>query len=305
MAGSGGNFLGGDPKSVAERLRKAEEDAQDQAFRVEVERLLGQALAGANDRDVDAVAGHISSIQGALEKEIDGVVELQFGGSVAKRTYVEGVSDVDALVIVNGSELAGHDPATVCGYIQQRLSERFPGRVSADGFAITVSFADVSVQVIPAVRRGSDFLLPNRECTRWSRVRPQAFTTALTSANKACNGKLVPVIKLSKVLLSHLPEARRPRGYHLENLALDAFASYSGPFTPKAMVHHFFDRAPDLIRRPIVDRTGQSRHVDDHLGPANSTDRLIVADAVARVGRRLRNADGSKDLSQWSELLGQ
>ena len=305
MGGSGGGgFFYGDPRAEADRLRKAEQEAQEQAYRVEVETLLGRALAGANARDVDAVAAHLGSIQQALEKDIDGVVDLLFGGSVAKRTYVDGVSDVDALVLVNDSDLAGRDPRAVCNYILGRLGERFPGRVSADGFAITVTFADVAVQIVPAIRRGSDFLLPDRACTQWSRTRPEAFTKALTTTNKSCNGKVVPIIKLAKVLLADLPEARRPTGYHLENIALKAFSKYKGPYTPREMLHHIFERAPEIIRTPIPDRTRQSRHVDDHLGQANSTQRLMVADAVARVGRRLRNADGAQDIGQWQRLLG-
>ena len=303
MGGSGGSFLGGDPRSVAEKLRKAEQETEDQAFRTEVEAVLGQALAGANDRDTDAVAKHLETIQQALEKDIDGVVDLLFGGSVSKRTYVDGMSDVDALVIVNESELVDADPQAVCEYFLERLSARYGDRVSADGFAITVQFADAQVQVIPVVRRGKDYLLPSDDLRHWSRVRPQAFSDALTASNKACGGKVVPTIKLVKMLLSAMPENRRPTGYHLENLAVECFSGYQGAQTPREMLHHFFDRAPDLIRAPIPDRTGQSTHVDEYLGARDSVERLVVADAVARIGRRLRNADGARSIEQWKRLL--
>jgi len=69
------------------------------------------------------------------------------------------------------------------------------------------------------------------------------------------------------------------------------------------MLQRFFDRAPDLIRTPIPDRTGQSIHVDDYLGVRDSVERLVVADSVARIGRRLLNADGAKDIEQWKQLL--
>lgn len=304
MGGSGGSFLGGDPRSVAEMLRQAEQGTQDQSFRSDVEKLLGEVLAAANDRDVDAVRRHLAVIQQALEKNIDGVVELMFGGSVAKHTYVDGISDVDALIVVNESELASPDPKSVCDYVLRRLIERLKERVSVDGFAINVEFADIKVQLVPVIRRDNDFLLPNPECTRWSQVRPSAFTDSLTAANKACNGKVVPTIKLAKVLLADLPEYRRPNGYHLENLAVAVFAGYKGPCTPREMLHHFFDKAPDLIRAPIPDKTGQSTHVDDYLGAKDSTERLMVADAVDRIGRRLRNADGAHDIEIWKRLFG-
>lgn len=304
MGGSGGGFFGSDPRDVADKLRQAEQDTGDQAFRSDVEKLLGGVLAAANDRDADAVSRHLTTIQQALEKNIDGVVQLIFGGSVSKRTYVDGVSDVDALVVVNESELASADPKSVREYFLARLSERLESRISADGFAINVEFSDVTVQLIPVIRRGNDYMLPNPECTSWSRARPNAFTDALTAANKACNGKVVPIIKLAKVLLADLPENRRTNGYHLENLAVEVFSGYQGPYTPRDMLHHFFAKAPDLIRTPIPDRTGQSTHVDDHLGSRDSMERLVVADAVDRIGRRLRNADGAKDIEQWKRMFG-
>jgi hypothetical protein len=303
MGGSGGDFQGGDASGMAEMLRKAELEAEDQIFRSDVESLLSQVLAGANDRDPDAVAKHLETIRQALDKNIEGTVELLFGGSVAKRTYVQGISDVDVLVIINESELAASDPRTVCDYFLGRLSERLGTRVIRDGFAITVQFADMQVQVVPVIRRGTDFLLPSDDCASWSQVRPQVFSEALRTTNKACSGKVVPIVKLAKVLLSNLPEDRRPNGYHLENLAVEAFSGYEGPCTPRAMLQRFFDRAPDLIRTPIPDRTGQSIHVDDYLGVRDSVERLVVADSVARIGRRLLNADGAKDIEQWKQLL--
>jgi len=304
MGGSGGSFFGGDPQDIADKLRRAEQEIEDQTFRAQVETVLSEALANVNDRDADAVAQHLEQIQGALEKDIDGVIELLFGGSVAKHTYVEGVSDIDALVVVNESELADVSPKAVCSYILTRLSDRLPDRVSADGFAITVEFSDVSVQVVPVIRRGKDYLLPSNDCSSWSRVRPHAFTDELTKTNKDCSGKVVPTIKLAKVLLSSIPEARRPSGYHLENLAVNIFSTYTGPYTPRAMLHHFFSRAPERIRQRMPERTGQSSHVDDYLGPRNSVERLVVSDAVGRIARRLRNADGSRDIGQWKRLLG-
>ncbi len=301
MGGSGGSFLDGDPKDVAEKLREAELKAEGQAFGTEVEAILGEVLADANDRDTEAVARHLKTIQQALEKEIDGVVELLFGGSVEKHTYVDGLSDIDALVVLNQSELVDADPKGACDYFRERLSERLKGRVTRDGFALTVHFADIQVQLVPVKREGNNYLLPSGYRGKWSRIRARAFSDVLTATNKSCNGKVVPTIKLAKVLLAGLPEERRPRGYHLENLAVAAFSGYKGPYTPRAMLHHFFAEAPNHIRTRVPDPTGQSKHVDDYLGGQSDNKRLVVADAVGRIGRRLRNA---KDVEQWRRLLG-
>ncbi len=306
MGGGGGSsFLGnGPPESVAQSIRAIETKSKGEQFESSVAGFLGEVLAGANDRNTDAVATHLEEIRRALGKDIDGSVDLLFGGSVSKKTYVDGVSDVDALVVLNDTELAAKSPAEVCAHFLARLSERFPlTEVAPDGFAIDVRFNDVTVQVVPVIRQGEDFLLPNAQCTDWSYVRPKAFTDALTAVNKACANKVVPTIKLAKVLMASLPEARRISGYHTELLAEQIFAQYTGPLTPKAMTQHFFATAPRLVREPLPDPTGQTPFVDDHLGPAKSVERLMIADSLDRIGRRLRNADGAQSVDQWRELF--
>lgn len=302
--GGGGIFGGGSPQEIADKLREAEASTATDAFITEVNELLATILADANDRDTAANAKYLEEIRIALESGTDGVVDLYFGGSVSKHTYVDGISDVDALVVLDEHKLGLKDPATICVEILDRLRQALTHAVEADGFAITIHFPECPVQIVPVLRRGADYLLPSSDLSSWSRTRPKAFTDLLTTTNKTCNGKLVPTIKLAKILMSSLPEGRRPSGYHLENLAVNAFSEYDGAKTPRAMLHHFFAQAPALIRSPIIDRSGQSAHVADELGSSDSTARLIVADAVDRIGRRLRNADASGNIGHWRSLFG-
>lgn len=304
--GSGGGIFGKDPQNLAESIRALESKAKSDEYEAAVAALLGEVLAGANDRNTDAVAIHLDEIRQALGKDIDGTIDLLFGGSVSKKTYVDGISDVDALVVLNDSDLARQSPKEVCEYFHERLRERFPStEIAPDGFALDVRFGDVTVQIVPVIRHGDDFLLPNEDCTAWARAQPKAFTDALTAVNKACANKVVPTIKLAKALMASLPEARRISGYHAELLATEIFDTYSGDLTPKAMVQQFFSKAPQLVREPMPDPTGQSTFVDDHLGPANSLERLTIADGLDRIGRRLRNADGAQAVEQWAELFGE
>jgi hypothetical protein len=73
--------------------------------------------------------------------------------------------------------------------------------------------------------------------------------------------------------------------------------------TPKTMLRHFFEHAPASVREPIRDSTGQSVHVDEYLGPADSLKRRIIADSLGQIGRKLKNADGARSLDLWKEPL--
>jgi len=118
-------------------------------------------------------------------------------------------------------------------------------------------------------------------------------------------GKVVPVIKLAKIINSQQPEALQLTGYHVESLAIESFKTYSGPLNPKAMLEHFFDTSRALVLAPIRDKTGQSVHVDAYLGPAKSKNRKEVSAALDRIHRRMKNADVLHSEDQWLEPFGE
>jgi hypothetical protein len=117
--------------------------------------------------------------------------------------------------------------------------------------------------------------------------------------------KLVPTIKLVKVINDDLPKSSRLTGYHIESLAIDAFRDYRGPQTTKAMLKHFFEAARGRVLTRIKDKTGQSIYVDEYLGSPGSKARKYVAEVLDRIFRRMRNADAARSKAQWLQLLGE
>ena len=84
---------------------------------------------------------------------------------------------------------------------------------------MNVRIACLLVTVLCAA--GCDDNTTTTATTPTTTITEPTFADTLTAANKACSGKVVPTIKLAKVLLSDLPDGRRPSGYHLENLAVE------------------------------------------------------------------------------------
>ena len=305
MGGSGGFFSGRvSPDELARRTREAEEKTQDEAFETEVGSFLASELAQFNDRDVEGIQSVFDSVKKDLESDIEGTVDLLYGGSISKHTYVDGLSDVDALVLMDRTDLKGKQPGELQRLLVQCLRARY-GRdaVSKGTLAVTVNLHDKTIQLLPALRDGKKFKIAGYDGKGWSRIDPAGFAKALTKRNKAMDSKLVPCIKLVKAIVGTLPEKRRLTGYHAESLAIQVFEGYDGPKTPKAMARHFFKRAPDHVKQPIKDSSGQSVHVDEYLGKANSLQRRIVADALGRIARKIRNADGARSLESWKGLF--
>jgi len=302
MGGSGGGFFPN--PDINKQLRESETQTRNQQFESEVSGIINLLLADYNNRDVSVIQGHLDTIKSALEQEIEGNVDILYGGSVAKHTYVDGISDIDALVLIDKSELKDKSPAEVKQYFFERLQARLPRtQIGQGNLAVTVEFRDSEIQLLPAIRHESGFKIADFTGNNWSAIKPIEFTRLLTGINKNKGGKVVPTIKLAKSIISELPESQRLSGYHVEAIAVEVFQKYQGSQKTKDMLKYFFDEASRQVLRPIGDTTGQSRHVDDYLGSVNSADRNRVSKSLDRISRRMKNADGAQSIAQWRDIL--
>ena len=234
-------------------------------------------------RNTKALTRHLGSLCGFLREEGNHVVQTMFGGSVQKGTYVTGLSDVDVLLIVNQSSLVNQPPSKVKNYVRDAIKRRLPNNsVQAGKLAVTVKYSDkTEIQLLPAIRTNTGGVrIAEPGSTHWSNVaRPDDFATRLAKVNTARDGRVVPVIKLAKAMADCFitQEDRKISGYHMESLAIDAFKGYQVPLDPKSMLIHFLGHSMEAVKRPITDSTGQSRYVDEKLGPAASVPRRRAA----------------------------
>ena len=305
-SGGGGYFIDRTPDEVKSELRKEEEHTQDQAFDTETAEALGNLLAEANTRDTGAISKALDEVKRVLERDIEGSVDPRFGGSVRKNTFVDGLSDVDTLLILRDPSLRTKTPQNILDNFERKLRSELPGwEVSRGKLAITLRKEGLEIQVLPAIRDDGTTRIPAAGGDRWSQINPEAFFRKLTETNSRFGGKIVPVIKLAKIINDRQPEPLQLTGYHIESLAIDAFKGYTGVLNPKAMLEYLFDRARSTVLSPIKDRSGQSVHVDEYLGPANSENRKAVSAVLDRIARRMKNADVLRSKQQWMELFGE
>jgi len=307
MGGSGGGYFSGsaDPGELARRLRDTEAQTRDEGYETGVNQQLGEFLKDFNARDVAGTREVLDDVKKELADEIGGTVDLVYGGSVSRHTYLEGLSDTDALVIIGPGDTRRTSPEQLKGRFAERLRELFgKENVKVGDLAVTVTVRGKEVQLVPAMRDGEGYRIAASDGRSWSKINPRAFAEKLTQANKAQDGKLVPTIKVTKAIIATLPKQQQLTGYHVESLAIEAFKNYEGPRTYKDMVAHYFDRSAELVKAPIADRSGQSVHVDEYLGAVNSQARRLVSQALQRVQRKLQNADASKSVDAWKDLVG-
>ena len=71
--------------------------------------------------------------------------------------------------------------------------------ISRDGQAVTITFTDFCVDVVPAFnRQGGGYLIPDSIQRRWIETDPKRHVEIWAEANKKHGYKLVPIIKMVK-----------------------------------------------------------------------------------------------------------
>lgn len=296
------------PVSTEELLKGASSDEEKASYETEVNLYFEALLSNFNNRNVEQIRTHLETIAGALSKDIEGKIDLIYGGSVAKHTYVDGLSDVDVLAIINETSLAETSPKAVLQYFAERFQERLPNTdIKVGKLAVTVMFADEhEIQVLPALSTKTGVRILDTTGTHWTDiVRPRAFARKLTHVNQSNSRRVVPAIKLFKSVNEQLPKDARMTGYHIESIAINAFENYRGRATYKDMLLHLSEHAVTAVLNPIKDRTGQSLHVDDYLGAAGSLERQKVSVALKRTVARMKLAESEASSETWRELMSE
>jgi hypothetical protein len=305
VGGSGGSTSYGtediDTDVLRDQLRR---DLQQQELLADINDYLADQLATFNDRDTGTVNDRLEQIAEALGDAVEGLDRLLFGGSIAKHTYVDGLSDVDALVVLRGDQ--PNNPARLIAAFADALRAALPASAIADvepgRLAVTITYTDgTQIQLLPARRRGETLSIASEDGRSWRDIRPRKFAEKLTQVNQANSGSVVPAIKLAKGILHQLPEPQRLSGYHVEAIAIDAFKNYHGPNSRQGMLRHLLHHAASTVLRPTGDITGQSVHIDTDLGGANSPDRQRISAAIRRIVSRM---DGATSVDDYKDLFG-
>lgn len=306
-SGGGGTYYGDIPAAdLQERLRESAEE-MGRGYDSELQNMMDDILSFVNDRDTDLINAKRQEIVDILEDKLDSHIDIPFGGSVAKNTYVDGLSDVDALIVLKEFGTRDFSPAEIRTEITDLLKHRLRSAVVEEGtVAITISYADgTELQLVPAIKQDGRLRVPSWTGKSWSAINPRSFTDALTRHNSRCDGKLIPTIKLAKSVISNLPLAQHVSGYHVEAMAIDVFRRYTGEKTTSRMLPYFFEKASKSVLKPLRDSTKQSVNVDGYLGSARSSERKQLSHLFERIAKRMRNASAAGSDSRWREMLSQ
>ena len=249
------------------------------------------------------------AVRTAIEKDFS-VLKSFLTGSYRRSTLIAPLkeADVDIFVILDSTYYKADGHAALLDKVRATLLKTYTKtpKISRNGHAVTITFTDFVVDVVPAFnRQGGGYLIPDSVGKRWIPTDPTVHVTLMSNRNSAHSGDLVPVVKMIKRWNREI--SRSFRSFYLELIAIEIFNNVTMSNDPSA-VRYFFDHARSRVKTKAVDPAGFGDQING-LASASSVDIAIkrVELAYGRAVKAEQFASTGKigdAVAEWQKIFG-
>jgi len=225
----------------------------------------------------ETVSTRQQSVRSALDDGLT-VLETFLTGSYRRSTMIAPLkeADVDIVAVMDPSYYQWDGQASLLDKVKRVLLKSYPTtpKISRDGQAVTITFTDFCVDVVPAFNRtGGGYLIPDSIQKRWIETDPKRHVEIWTEANKKHGFKLVPVIKMVKAW--NKMHSALLRSFSLEALILQSISNVTISDYPSG-VRYFFDKARTQIRSGVYDPAGYGGNVVSYLDTYEKVNQVVT-----------------------------
>lgn len=256
------------------------------------------------------VAARQNNVRDAVARRMN-VLSSFVTGSYKRHTMISPLkeADIDLFVILDPSYYSVEGYVSILDRVRSVLLETYSQspRISRNGQAVSITFTDFVVDVVPAFHRtGGGYLIPSSTQQRWISTNPTTHESYVTQANQSHSGDLVPLVKMIKAWNRNINRAFR--SFYLELLVVHSLNAmtisndWSG-------CRHVFGSGAQLIRSRLADPAGlDALGVPGLAGVSNVTDgvsrfetaynRCLKAEQLAKAGRT------SDAITEWRKVFG-
>lgn len=257
---------------------------------VELTDLQEKTVAERQDRVRDAVAEQLT------------VTDRFLTGSYRRHTLIGPLkeADVDVVVVLDRSYRA-RGARSVLDLVRSALLAEYTRtpKISRNGQAVTVTFSDFVVDVVPAFARpwwsSGGWEICDSASDNWITTNPKKHVELSASANRVHGGHLVPRVKQLKAWNRAADEPLR--SFHLEALAWSIFGMswlwHESVRSDWASARCFFDKGRDALRHNLCDPAGSGSDLGAYL--TGSSLKKAIAKLPAAHDRCVRGEKAAKE----------
>ena len=229
----------------------------------------------------DLQSGTVSTRQRNVRSALDeglNVLETFLTGSYQRNTMIAPLkeADVDIVAVMDPSYYQWDGQASLLDKVKRVLLKQYPStpRISRDGQAVTITFTDFVVDVVPAFNRdGGGYLIPDSIQKRWIATNPKRHVEIWAEANKKHDFRLVPIIKMMKAW--NKMHSALLRSFSLETLTLQTLDGVTISNYPSG-VRYVFDKTRTRIRSGIYDPAGYGGNVASYLDTYEKVSQVVT-----------------------------
>lgn len=249
----------------------------------------------------------VSSRQQSVREVLDNELSVQdsfLTGSYSRSTMIAPLkeADVDIFIVLDNQYFHHYNgqnggQAGLLDLLKRALKKTYTQTpdISRNGQAVTITFTDFMVDVVPAFNRsGGGYLIPNSISQNWISTDPKKHVEIWADENKAHNGDLVPLTKMvkrwNKMINNHF------QSYHLEVMVLRILHRIKIN-NYKSGIRYFFDKARNYVTKKNPDPAGY----EDDVGSYINT-RYKVNDAVSRINTAYTRALKAEDYASKYQI---
>jgi hypothetical protein len=239
----------------------------------------------------ETVSTRQQSVRSALDDGLT-ILETFLTGSYRRSTMIAPLkeADVDIVAVMDTSYYQRDGQVSLLDKVKRVLLKRYPRtpKISRDGQAVTITFTDFCVDVVPAFnRQGGGLLIPDSIQKRWIETDPKRHVEIWAEANKKHGYKLVPIIKMVKAW--NKMHSALLRSFSLETLTLQALSNVTISDYSSG-VRYAFDKARSQVSSAVYDPAGYGGNVASYLDTYEKVNQVVTRLETAY--QRAVNAEG-------------
>lgn len=260
------------------------------------------------DLQESTVATRQRNVRAALADDFE-ILEDFLTGSYRRSTLIAPLktADVDIFVTLSSRHFQQGGQLALLQSVKRALKKTYPSTpdISPNGQAVTITFTDFRVDVVPGFyREGGGYLIADAEMSRWIPTNPKRHVEIWSVANKAHNGDLVPLLKMLK---GWNISRKLFRSFHLETAALKVLDNVTITDYPSGL-RFLFDKLREPLKYKLADPAGYSDDVAPHISTQAEIDaitkRLTWAYQTAQAAESLAAAGDAKGaIEKWRLLI--
>ncbi len=267
----------------------------------------------------DLQSGTISTRQAAVREAMEDelkVLDSFLSGSYMRSTLIAPLktADIDIFIVLapeyyyNYNEGKNGGQAGLLDRVKSALKRKYPStpKVSRNGQAVSITFTDFVVDVVPCFNReGGGYIIPDSIRQEWIGTNPKVHVEVSSTANKAHNNDLVPVIKMIKRWNKYSGDYFR--SFHLEVLALKIFTNVTITNFSSG-VRYFFDKAVPLMSVQVQDPAGYEDDIGKYITGEKIDEakkKLELALSRAKKAEEFdKNGKVEQAVNEWMKIFG-